>query len=139
MGASAQGSNFRGNSVQLQRSAGNNGDIRSLTSIGQCHGAAQSAGPSGHQGDLAFQLHLCFTLLQSQGRYIRLRAPRPDPAHCATTLSSPCQWYCPGLWAFERIPQLDSKLGKVSHIPSDHRHPVNDGRCGDHGVFVDGV
>ena len=43
------------------------------------------------------------------------------------------------LCALERILQLDTKLGKVSHVPSDHRQPVYDGRRGDHGVLGNSV
>ena len=95
VGAAAQGANFQTYGVQLQRSAGYNGDIRSLASIGHSHGAAESAGPSRYQGNFAFQLHLYFTFLQWQGRHFRMRAASQgrDPAQRVTTISGPCQLY----------------------------------------------
>ena len=45
------------------------------------------------------------------------------------------RWLC----TFERVLQFDTKLVKVSHVPGDHRQPVDDSRCGDHGVLGDSV
>ena len=81
-GAAAQGANFQTYGVQLRRCAGYNGDIRSFASIGHSHGAAQSAGPSSYQGDFAFQLHLCFTFLQWQGRHSKLPTASLGPGSC---------------------------------------------------------
>ena len=79
VGASAQSTYFQAYGFQLRRSAGYNGNIGSLASVRQSHGAAQSAGPSGYQSDFAFQLHLCFTFLQWQEHHSRLCTASPGP------------------------------------------------------------